>query len=250
MAANERLRVALARNGLTYREFGEAVDVDPKTVERWVTTGRTPHRAKAHRAAVVLREDVAHLWPALEQGRRRRGGAHPELVAVHPTRTEASFELWRAMFTRAEQEIGILVYAAVFMHEQWPDLNDVLRAKADAGCRVRVLLGDPDSPVIGGRGAEEKYGHGIEARCRVALLHYRPLLDVPGVEVHQHDTILYNSIYRGDDQMLVNTHVFGMNAYGAPIWHLKRSADGGLFDVYAQSFEDVWARSRPAKVGD
>lgn len=42
--------------------------------------------------------------------------------------------------------------------------------------------------------------------------------------------------------MLVNTHVFGMNAYGAPIWHLKRSADGGLFDV--------WARSRPAKVGD
>lgn len=246
MAVNERLRAALVRAGLTYQDLADAVDVDAKTVERWVSTGRTPHRAKAHRAAIVLREDLAHLWPAIERGRRRRG-AHPELVAVHPTRADAPFDLWRALFEKAEREIGLLVYAAAFLHEQWPAFTDVLHAKADAGCRIRVLLGDPDDPAISERGREERYGDGIESRCRVALMHYEPLLEVPGVEIHQHATTLYNSLYRGDDQMLVNTHVYGMNAYGAPVWHLRRTEDSGIFDAYADSFDAVWAQSRPAK---
>ncbi|WP_207400986.1 hypothetical protein [Actinomadura roseirufa] len=71
-------------------------------------------------------------------------------------------------------------------------------------------------------------------------------MDAPGVEVHQHATTLYNSIYRGDDRMLVNAHVFGMNAYGAPLWHLRRESEGGVFDRYAESFGAVWALSRRA----
>ncbi|MQA79972.1 MAG: hypothetical protein GEV10_16060 [Streptosporangiales bacterium] len=175
MAVNERLRAALVRVGLTYQDLAEAVEVDAKTVERWVSTGRTPHRAKAHRAAIVLREDLSHLWPSIERGRRRRG-AHPDLVAVHPTRADAPFDLWRALFEKAEREIGVLVYAGAFLHEQWPGFTDVLRGKAGSGCRVRILLGDPDAPIIGERGREERYGDGIESRCRVALMHYAPLL--------------------------------------------------------------------------
>ncbi|MBA9001846.1 helix-turn-helix domain-containing protein [Thermomonospora cellulosilytica] len=245
MAVNERLRSALLRAGMSYAQFAEAVGVDPKTAERWVSTGRTPHRSTAYKAARVLREDMAYLWPSIEQGRRRRG-LHPGLVGFHDTRADAPFELWRTLFEQAGEVIDILVYAGVFIHEQWPDFNDLLREKAAHGCRVRVLLGDADAPAIIERGREEKYGHGIESRCRVALMHYRPLVGTPGIDIHLHATTLYNSIYRGDDQMLVNAHVFGMNAYGAPLWHLRRDGGSRVFDVYAESFEAVWESSRPA----
>jgi transcriptional regulator with XRE-family HTH domain len=244
MTPNERLRSAMVSRGLTTRELAASAGVDVKTVERWLSTGRTPHRSIAHRAAEVLHEDLAYLWPAVEQGRREQRG-NSELIAVYSTRTDAPLEMWRAMFERAEKQIGILVYAAVFLYESLPDFNEMLAAKAKAGCQVRVLLGDADSPAIVARGQEEKYGHGIESRCRVALMHYRPLISA-GVQVNLHDTTLYNSLYFGDDRMIVNAHVFGMNAYGAPVYHLRRTGQSGLYDAYAQSFEAVWERSRPA----
>lgn len=246
MALNERLRAAVLKSGLTLGELAEAAGVDPKTCERWVTKGRTPHRVNARRAAVALHEDMSYLWPDIEQG-LRRSGMHPELLAIYASRADAPLEIWRAIFEQAEREIGVLVYAAVFIHELWPDFESLLRAKAEAGCSVRVLLGDPGSAAVAMRGQEEKYGHGIASRCEQALMHYAPLIGFPGVEIHQHDTTLYNSIYRGDDHMVVNAHRFGINAYATPVLHLRRADDGGLFDGYAESFEDVWRLSRSAK---
>ncbi len=80
-------------------------------------------------------------------------------------------------------------------------------------------------------------------------MHYRPLLGVPGVELRTHGTTLYNSIYRADDQMLVNAHAWGVNAYGAPVWHLRRNGDSGIFDRYSQSFEAVWSTAKPVQGG-
>jgi hypothetical protein len=78
----------------------------------------------------------------------------------------------------------------------------------------------------------------------LALLHYRPLVDVPGVEIRTHGTTLYNSIYRVDDQALINAHVWGVNAYGAPVWHLRRTEGGSMFDTYAESFDAVWSTAQ------
>ncbi len=47
--------------------------------------------------------------------------------------------------------------------------------------------------------------------------------------------------------MLVNAHIWGMNAYRAPVWHLRRTTDGGLFDTYTDSFEAVWQTGRPVE---
>ncbi len=246
MAANERLRASMLTAGMGLAELAEAAGVDPKTCERWVTQGRTPHRVNAQRAAIALREDLSYLWPVLEQGRRRRG-MQADLVAIYASRADAPLEMWRALFEQAERDIGILVYAAVFLHELWPDFNRLLRARAEAGCRVRIMLGDPESDAVAERGREEKYGDGIQSRCRQALMHYAPLAEVAGVDVHQHGTTLYNSIYVGGDRMIVNAHRFGINAYATPVLHLRRAGEGGLFDGYAESFEDVWRLSRPAK---
>jgi hypothetical protein len=74
----------------------------------------------------------------------------------------------------------------------------------------------------------------------MALAYYRPLLGAPGIEFRQHATCLYNSIFRFDDQMLVNQHVYGVYGYMAPLLHLRRMHDGGLFDTYISSFQRIW----------
>ena len=88
-----------------------------------------------------------------------------------------------------------------------PHLHDLLREKAVAGCKVRVAIGDPEGACIKTRGADEHFGHGISSRCELALIHYRSLIGLDGISVHLHDTTLYNSIFRFDDEMLVNTHL-------------------------------------------
>jgi hypothetical protein len=52
-------------------------------------------------------------------------------------------------------------------------------------------------------------------------------------------------MYIGDDIMIVNAHRYGINAYATPVLHLRRAAEGGLFDGYADSFEQVCRLSRP-----
>lgn len=78
-------------------------------------------------------------------------------------------------------------------------------------------------------------------------MHYRPLVGVSGIEIRTHETTLYNSLYRADDQLLVNAHVWGANAYGAPVWHLRRNGEGGMFDTYGQSFDAVRATAKPVQ---
>lgn len=246
---NERLRVVMESGGWTHGDLANATGVDPKSVERWVNLGRTPRRQTAHKAAEALGEDVHALWPALRQARAARA-VSPELVALYDQRADLPVSTFVDLFAQARERIDVLVYAAVFLHEAYPRLNDLLRERAAEGCTMRIAIGDADSANVQQRGQEEKFGHGIESRCRLALMHYRPLLRVPGIELRTHGTTLYNSIYRADGQMLVNAHVWGVNAYGAPVWHLRRHSEGGMFDSYAQSFEAVWDTAQPVQEGN
>ncbi|GAA1921234.1 DUF5919 domain-containing protein [Streptomyces sodiiphilus] len=243
---NERLRAVMADGGWTYATLAQKVDVDPKSVERWVNLGRTPRRVTAMRAAETLGEDVHALWPALRQARAARA-ISPELVALYDQRADIPVSAFVDMLTQARKHIDVLVYAAVFLHEAYPRLNELLRERASEGCAIRIAVGDAESENVRARGEEEKFGHGIESRCRLALMHYRPLIGVPGIDIRTHGTTLYNSLYRADDQLLVNAHVWGVNAYGAPVWHLRRSGEGGMFDMYAESFDAVWSTATPVQ---
>jgi hypothetical protein len=114
---------------------------------------------------------------------------------------------------------------------------------------VRILLGDPDSQVVADRGDDEGIGDTVPAKVRNALALYRPLRQVEGVEFRLHRTVLYNSIYRADDQVLVNTHVFGLAAAQAPAWHLRKLPGGELASLYIDSFERVWETATPVDGG-
>lgn len=70
-------------------------------------------------------------------------------------------------------------------------------------------------------------------------------LSTVGIEFRLHDTTLYNSIYRADSQLLVNTHLYGFTATQSPVLHLHGAADGSMVTTYLDSFERVWATAVP-----
>lgn len=241
---NERLRAAMTAATVDIDTVATAASVDPKTVQRWLN-GRLPHPRHRWNLVELLGEEEAYLWPDAANGRAKEA-SEAELLTLYPHRADIPIELWRSLFGHAERSIDVLVYAGTFLHEQLPELNDVLRDRADAGCRIRVALGDPEGERIRWRGEEEQFGYGIATRCELAFMHYRPLLDHAQVDVRIHDTTLYNSIYRFDEQLLVNMHVWGWNAFATPVMHLRRLPGGRLVSTYLQSFEAVWEQSNPA----
>lgn len=110
---------------------------------------------------------------------------------------------------------------------------------------MRIALGDKDGRHVARRGVDEGIGDIMASRIRNAELLYRALADEQGVEVRVHDTVLYNSIYWGDDEVLVNLHAYGCPASQAPVLHLRRTNGDGMTAAYLASFEHVWALAHP-----
>lgn len=242
--ANERLRAALLQKGVTVAALAEKLDVDEKTVERWITTGRTPYRRHRFATAAHLGLDERYLWPDALSGEQVSAASASEIVAVYPHRWSVPRDLTGRIFEAAEQEIGVLVYSGLFIAED-SGIQKLFVDKAGAGVRVRILLGDPDSPHVAQRGVDEGIDEAMAAKVRGVIRLYRPLSEVDGVEIRLHDTVLYNSIYRADDQFLVNTHVYGVAASNAPFLHLRRVPGGDMVNTYETSFERVWDSARP-----
>ncbi len=242
---NERLRALLLERGQTPDKLADAVQVDAKTVERWITKGRIPYRRHRFEVATFLGVDESYIWPDALGRDEVAVVSESEVVAVYPHRSEVPRDVWGHLFSQAEREIGVLVYAGLFLSED-AGIQKILKDKAAAGVRVRILLGDPDSQVVTD---DEGIGDIVPAKVRNALALYRPLRQVEGVEFRLHRTVLYNSIYRADDLVLVNTHVFGLAAAQAPAWHLRKLPGGELASLYIDSFERVWDTATPVDGG-
>jgi hypothetical protein len=234
---------ALHSVGLNTLDVAVRLGVDPKTVQRWIG-GRVPY--PRHRTALVgltgwMERD---LWPSLA-GPLEPQPTH-EVRIAYPHRSSVDTDAWRRLFDRAHREIGVLAYSALFLAEDSRILQ-TLRIKASAGCRVRIVLGDPDGREVAHRGGDE----GIDAvmmaaRIRNALILFRPLAGLSGVRLRLHSTVLYNSLYLADDELLVNTHVYGCPASHAPLLHLACTEADGMASTYRDSFERVWASAKDA----
>jgi hypothetical protein len=234
---NEPLRRALLRARLHEDDVAARLAVDPKTVRRWLN-GRLPYPHNRAAIAELVGADEAELWPdagGLLAARRRP----EELGTVYPHRWAIPREVWAELFGSAEREIAILAYSALFLAEDAGILR-ILADKGRAGVTVRIALGDPDGPHAAQCG-EEGIGAAIPAKIRNALTLYRPLRTVENIEIRLHQTVLYNSIYRVDDQLLVNQHTYGIPAAHAPVFCLRDTDGGEMAALYLDSFERVWA---------
>lgn len=116
------------------------------------------------------------------------------------------------------------------------------------GVQIRILFGQRDSAAVIQRSTDERIGpHTISAKIDHVLAHFAPLMNTAGIEIRLHETVLYNSIYRFDDEMIVNPHVYGKIASHAPALHLKKLSNdsGDLFNMYTESFDAVWDGATP-----
>ncbi|WP_067475058.1 helix-turn-helix domain-containing protein [Nocardia amamiensis] len=242
---NARLRGAMAARNYTNHALAEKCGVSSKTVERWVTQSRCPHPAMRYKVAAALDQDETYLWPELLAG-SRTNVSMSEVVQIWPTRSEVPHEVWRALMRQASETIGILVYAGGFLVESL-DFVNVIRAKSAAGAEIRILLGDGECEAVRQRAREEGLPS-LPQRCRSTLEYLWEVHDLPLVDIRIHQTPLYNSIFRFDGSMLLNTHSFGAYAAKSPVQHLQRVPGGKLFDYYMESFEAVWAVARPAVI--
>jgi hypothetical protein len=240
---NGPLARALNGAGLHTIDVAAQLDVDPKTVGRWLA-GRVPY--PRHRTALVALTGWTErdLWPELRPPAAPPSATH-EVRVAYPHRSAVPAYTWRRHFAQAENEIGILAYSGLFLAEDTAVIR-LMKDKARAGVRVRIALGDPDGRHIAERGDEEGIGSAMAARIRNALVLYAPVVSEPGTELRLHDTTLYNSIYRADNELLVNTHAYGSPASHAPVLHLRRTRDDGMAATYLDSFERVWEAARDA----
>jgi transcriptional regulator with XRE-family HTH domain len=237
---NEPLRQALLRARLREADVAAQLGVDPKTVRRWLN-GRVPYAHNRAAIAGLVGADEADLWP--DAGGPLTARPRPEeLGTVYPHRWAIPREVWVRLFGSAERAIDILAYSALFLAED-TGLLRILADKGRHGVVVRIALGEPEGSNVSERGKEEGIGDAMSAKIRNALALFRPLGKVENIEIRLHRSVLYNSIYRSDDQLLVNQHSYGIPAAHAPVFCLSRTAEGEMTVLYIDSFERVWASS-------
>jgi transcriptional regulator with XRE-family HTH domain len=244
MASNERLRGSLASAQLRTADVAEKIGVDPKTVERWITQGRLPHRTHRVAVAQALGTDEGYLWPEILTAPSTQAASVAELLELHPTRAAVPYAVWAQLIANTHEALDILTYAGTFLFDQL-DILDVLRRKSAEGVFCRFLIGDETSPEVQRRAAEEGTPGGLEGRIQLHRRYLREVANLPGVEVRAHGTTLYNSLYRFDQDLLVNGHAYATPAGRSPVLHLRRVPGGRMWDHYMHSFDEVWKIATP-----
>ncbi|MGL5830162.1 MAG: XRE family transcriptional regulator [Angustibacter sp.] len=241
---NERLAASTTASGLTVEQIAREVEVDAKTVQRWIA-GRTPHPRHRYALARLLDEHEEFLWPGAHRPQADALGAAAELLAAYGHRTDMNPDRWWSLFVNAQAQIDLLGYTLYFLPHQHPDLIDLLIDKCRQGCRVRIALADPESEHVRRRDEEEGEPITLVARIQTSLAAFEPLLDCANADLRYQDAPLYNSTFRFDDQMLVTPHLYATPGRAAPLLHLRRLGPNGLFSRWAAHFEGVWSDSRP-----
>ncbi|MFC1417807.1 XRE family transcriptional regulator [Streptacidiphilus cavernicola] len=241
---NEQLRLAMAQRGVGPDALAAACAVDPKTVSRWLS-GRIPHARHRWTTAELLATSESDIWPSSQ--RRTAPAPHPDPAACFPNRASVPRDLWLSLLKSAEQQIDVLVYSGTFFAQTNPHIAPMLAASARNGVAVRLCFADPGDSAVAQRDREEHLDGTLAAKIRASLTYYRPLLGEPGCEIRLHNATVYASLFRYDDDLLANPHVWGQPASANPLLHLRRQpgTEHSWFDQYTASFEALWATGRP-----
>jgi len=153
--------------------------------------------------------------------------------------------MWQQHFADATTGIDILVLAATFLFDTLDGFLDILLDAAARGVAVRFLVGDPDTATTILRGEEEGIGEAVIARCRTSVELLAPHAGTPGLDIRTHDTALYTSIFRVDDAMIVNFHIYGSAGRNNPVLVLSRHHEPRLWATLEDAFTQVWDHARP-----
>lgn len=235
---NDVLRRAMYDAGLTEVDLSAELSIDPKTVRNWLQ-GQLPHPGSRASLTRLLDVTAEVLWPELEtaSGHRSRPA---DLAGAYAHRRALKRGDWLALLGGAKAHIDIVAYSAHFLLAD-PEVIQRLRDRMAQGVRVRITLGSPSNSEE--RPAEEELGEDLRTLVADSVRNLQPLLKLDGIEVRLHGEVLYQSIYRADDQVLINQHAYGVPSAESPVYHYRRADPGELFDAFLESFTAVWSAS-------
>lgn len=242
--ANDRLRTAMDRAGVSAEHLARQIGTDPKTVQRWIS-GRLPHPRNRWEVAQRLDESVEFLWPEARHRQTDARTAADELVAAYTYRADVEVSRWWNLITGAHSRIDLLGYTLYFLPQQHPELIPVLRDKCEQGCQIRLIVASQESENLRQREEEEHVAITLVARVQSSLAAFRPLLQDGCAQLRYQDAPLYNSIFRFDDEMFVTPHLYATPGHSAPLLHVRRLGDSGLFSRFTSHFEAIWDASEP-----
>src|SRR5258708_3820379 len=238
---NEALRRAMLQARLSEEDVAARLQVDPKTVRRWLE-GRVPYLRHRWVLTGLLDADEADLWPEVRAAIAARSRP-AEIRAVYPNRQAMLRQAWLSLFRSARHDVGILARTGLSLARE-PGVLGVLADRARAGARVRVCLRSPDAPVVPGTG--EGAGDAGAAEIREALALFGGLRE-NGAEIRLHRAVLYNSICRADDQLLVTQHVYGVPDERESVLYLRSAAAGDMATTSLDAFERIWPSALPVE---
>jgi transcriptional regulator with XRE-family HTH domain len=237
---NETLRRAMLYARLSEEDVAARLQVDPKTVRRWLE-GRVPYLRHRWVLAGLLDADEADLWPEVRAAIAARSRP-AEIRAVYPNRQAMPRQAWPSLFRSAKEEIGILARSGLLFTKESGVLG-VLADRARAGARVRICLRNPDTPFAAEGTHEEGAADAEAAAIRQTLALFGGLRENAKIRIHR--AVLYNSIYRADNQLLVTQHVYGIPAEREPVLYLRSATAGDMATTYLGVFERIWASALP-----
>lgn len=241
---NHALRRAMASAKMTETQLAEACEVDAKTVSRWIADpSRIPHARHRWAACEALGEEEAALWPTAVRSALKTGPDR-EVIQVFPYRSAAPAALWRSLITKAQHELTFAGYTNYFLWLEQANLAGALRRKAQTGCRIRFLIGDPESPVTLAREAEESVPLTLSTRIAVTISELHRLREVGNIEGRFETGHVNLSMFRFDDEMIVTPILARRVGHDSPMMHLKRTQADGMFDRFADHVEELWSRGR------
>ncbi|WP_184503178.1 XRE family transcriptional regulator [Streptomyces botrytidirepellens] len=236
--------------GLSPRQLAARVGVSGKTVERWIADEELiPHSRNRSDASETLGVEAEMLWPKSVRNRFKTDGAQ-EIVQSYPYRSACPSTVWSDLIAGAEEELFFAGYTSYFLWTQVPALSETLRQKAESGCRVRFLLGDPAGPVTRQREEIEDVALTVSTRINMTLEQLTKMGTVTGLEARfsaaadamNHVSL---SVFRFDDQALVTPHLAKLVGHDSPLMHLRRRGEGGMFSRFAEHAEELWSGGVP-----
>src|SRR5271166_2769833 len=250
MIPNEVLRQRVRGRKLSDRRFADGIGVSVKTLQRWLADVDYRVRGEnARRAAEVLGCTPHDLWPQQyppsAANQPSEDGARPFTPTVYATRSQIPASLWKQHFDDAQRCVDILVFAATFLFDTVDGFVDMLADAAGRGIAVRVLVGDPDSASMILRGEEEDIGEAVSARCHTTVELLAPWATTPGLQIRKHQTTLYTSMFRVDDDMIVNFHVYGSPGRNNPVMVFAKADQPRLWATFDQAFNRIWDNAKP-----
>ena len=220
---NENLQNALNQAGLTIEAFARVINVDPKSVGRWVSGNTIPYPRHRQAIARALDLDEHELWPdqtpapdpddiegegcdvvgSWSYANQHNAPDPAELI----TETDGPIDL-------LDSHAGIQLTGATI---------DRLAAAAAAGRNIRILTEHPTSQ-------------------------HTALITQPNVEIRVDDLWTEFWFLRAGDQMLFAINFQDdIDVMPPPILKLDGTITGGLFQRAQSKFEELWqqATERP-----